>query len=545
MATMPMRLDRSLFDNLETVARARAQSPAFTFLAHGAAPRTYTYAELFQRAEELAERFDPLGLAPGSTVGILLPAPESQILHFLAALARGLVPTILAPPNPRLDRGMYLDNLRAVLASSPLTAVVTGLDGIEAEACALQPDTLRVRSHPPDRSRGQVGHLAFLQYSSGTTGTRKGILLSHAAVLHELNVYAHAVALDEEDRVASWLPLYHDMGLIGCMLLVLSGGIHCVTMSPLDFIERPASFLRAIGHYGCTLSFNPNFAYAMMASRVKDEDVAGVDLSTLRGLINASEPVTIESQRRFAERFAPLGIKPEMFWGSWGMAEATFIVTHATARDPGYLDPIGPRGAVAGVGSRTYVSVGRPMAGVEIAIRDGDGRELAEREAGDVWVKTASLMSGYFMNPAGTEGVLRDGWYHTGDIGYLAGGHLHICGRRSDMVIVGGVNVYPQDVEETVSLVEGVRPGRVSMCGEFDDETQTERAVVLAESALPADRHASLAVSIRRRLLAVYQLSAFDVHIVPPGWLIKSSSGKMARTQNRQKWYQGVADGAG
>jgi fatty-acyl-CoA synthase len=331
----------------------------------------------------------------------------------------------------------------------------------------------------------------------------------------------------------SWLPLYHDMGFIACLNLPLAHGVHTVMLDPIDWVSDPALFLRAASAHRATLAWNPNFAYAFMSERARDGDLTGIDLRPLRGLVNCSEPVTFESQRRFLDRFAPLGARDDAFCGCYAMAETTFALTHGSARDAQYVDDRGPDGAVAGV--RKYVSTGRPLEGVDIAIMNA-GSRAGDRRLGEIWVRSPFTFSRYYDDAAETERAFVDGWYRTGDVGYMADGNLYVTGRKKDVMIVAGVNVYPQDVEALVSIVEGVRPGRVSSFSRFDERQQTEHITVLAESDLTGAEADSAVLAIRQRLLAGLQIANFSVHLVPPQWLVKSSSGKMAHRENRKKW---------
>jgi fatty-acyl-CoA synthase len=265
-------------------------------------------------------------------------------------------------------------------------------------------------------------------------------------------------------------------------------------------------FCRVVSQTRATLSWNPNFAYAFMADRVREGDLAGVDLRSLRGLVNCSEPVTAESQQRFRHRFKPYGLEG-VFWGCYAMAETTFALTH-------------------GIGEDT--SVGQPLDGVEITVKDGTG---------ELWVKSPFTMSRYFSNPAATSAALEDGWYKTGDLGRRSGGHLFVCGRQKDLLIVAGENYFPEDLESAVSEIPGIHPGRVCAFAQFHAPSQTDRAVILAESSSPGP---TLLVSVRQKIVSRFQLTHFEIPFVPLGWMIKSSAGKMARDINRKKW---IAEG--
>ncbi len=534
-----MSLDpsKSLWQNLTATALAAAHRPALTFLDHGLRPTHYTYQQLFARTAELAGRRQRSRLPKGAVVGILLSSQQAQILHYLAALACDWVPAILTPPNRKLRRDYYLETTRAVLERCQFDALITDLDDLDTDTALLEPFTLRAMRSSPRRAPADLDS-AFLQFSSGTTGIKRGVLVSDRAVIEQIRTYAAAIALTPRDRIASWLPLYHDMGFIAALHLTLAAGAHAILLHPLDWVANPGLYPRAVSQYRATLGWHPNFAFAFMAERVRECDLDGVDLSSLRGLVNCSEPVTHESQQRFLQRFEPYGLKPAVFWGCYAMAETVFALTHGRSHEPGGLDQQGPLDSLARRNTHPLVSVGRPLAGVELIVADEEGHPLGDRRLGELWVRSPFNLRGYYRNPEATRQAFQAGWYRTGDLGFRVGSRFFVCGRRKDLLIVAGVNVYPQDLEDTVSALAGVQPGRVAAFADFDSRTQTERVIVLAETALPAAAQQPLLVEIRQRILAGFQIANLCVELVPPGTLIKSSAGKMARRANREAWLQ-------
>nr|ASV46949.1 hypothetical protein [uncultured bacterium] len=528
----------ALWARIEAALERDLARPALTFLDARLAPRAYDAGALLACVRGLAARLRALALPPGPALGILLESQQAQALHFLAALAAGRTPALLTPPSRKLDRAYYLATTRAALEGCRFAAVVTDVGDLGPAVTALRPYALDVvRPGPPDD--GPAGDAeaagAFLQFTSGTTGLRRGVLVRDAAALAQVDAYAEAIALGPDDRVVSWLPLYHDMGLVTALVMPLARGVPAAMLQPLDWVGRPAAFLQAVARHGGTLAWMPNFAFAFLADRVREAELAGVALGTLRGLVNCSEPVTHEAQARFLARFAPLGVSPNALWGCYAMAETTFAVTHGTAADAGYLDPRGPDAAAPG-GRLPYVSTGRPVRGAEVMVCDAGGAPLPDRRAGELRVRAPFLFGGYYRDPEATRAAFADGWYRTGDLGYRVGGEVFVSGRRKDLLILSGANVHAEDVEAVVSGVPGVRPGRVSAFAEFDEAAQTERAVVLAESAAPAEERAALVLEVRRRVAAAFQVTGFAVHLVEPGALVKSSAGKMARSANRERF---------
>jgi fatty-acyl-CoA synthase len=422
--------------------------------------------------------------------------------------------------------------------------VISDVEPLRLPFPTLAPFTLAGGDAARRAERAEPLRAAFLQFSSGTTGIKRGVPIGADTAFAQLDVYASALGLSAGDVILSWLPLYHDMGFVACLNMPLAHGVHTVMLDPIRWVTNPATFLRAASDYRATLAWNPNFAYAFMAQRVRERDLDGVRIDSLRGLANCSEPVTHESQQQFLERFAPVGAREDMFWGCYAMAETTFALTHGTPSDPGYLDEQGPSesGSLRG---RVQVSVGRALPGVELRVVAEDGEDLPDRRIGELWVRSPFNFEGYHRDDEATAASHADGWYRTGDLGYRAGAAFYVVGRKKDLIIVGGVNVFPQDVEELVAGIDGVTPGRVSAFSDFDPALQTERVVVLFESELDAEAADALVLHARQLILASFQIANFGVHRVEPGWLVKSSSGKMARSANRAKWAERSAVPAG
>jgi fatty-acyl-CoA synthase len=544
----PTMTTSALYHWYRETARHRPDAPAMTFL-HDAGRNsvTYTFGDLFDRVDELGARLRALDLGRSAPLGLLLQTHEEQVLHYLAALDAGTVPAILTPPNRKLNREYYQQTMNAVLRRCGFEAVVTDVEGIEVPSRELQPFTFA----PVGSARGAPApaqapplDASFMQFSSGTTGIKRGVLVTDEAVIAQLRTYAAALELDEADCILSWLPLYHDMGFVACLNMPLAFGIHSVMLDPIDWVTNPLTYLDAVGRFRATLSWHPNFAFAFMSQRVRERDLDRLDLSSLRRLVNCSEPVTHASQQAFLDRFAARGLSPDVFTGCYAMAETTFALTHGDADDPAYHDPRGPDEGARSTDGVGYVSVGRPLPGVELRVVDPeDGQELPDGVVGELWTRSPFNFSGYFNDPEATERAFVDGWYRTGDLGYRRDGAFYIAGRLKDVLIVGGVNVFPQDIEDLVSGFDGVQSGRVSAFSTFDPRVQTERIVIVAEATDPSDEaRRQLAQQIRQRVLAAFQIANFEMQFVEPGWLVKSTSGKMARSANRKKWLDERAD---
>jgi acyl-CoA synthetase (AMP-forming)/AMP-acid ligase II len=540
--TAPRELFEALLDGPEGGA------PAFRFL-FGGAESSWTRGQLRAAAEELGARIGAAagGALPGGIVAILARRQEEQLLHALGCLAAGRIPAVLTPRTPKLDPAWWahsavdvLDRVRPVLI---LTDLADELRAAAGPGRALPLTGLRLpEPAPPQLEPLQApAGTAFVQFSSGTTGAKKGVGISLRAVLAQLDAYGAAIELRptgrlegervvEGDLIASWLPLYHDMGYLTAFMLPLRHGVSVVMLDPLEWSSDPGAWVRAVARHGATMGWHPNFAFSHLARSSRRVD--GAELSSLRLLGNCAEPVTLESQARFLTRFAPHGLRPEVFAGCYAMAETTFAVTHG---DPAHqvLDHVAPVGGERLGGRLPVPSVGSALPGVELRIVGEDGTDRPQGSVGEIRIRCPFLADGYVQNPAATQAAFRDGWYLSGDLGYLRGDQLFVLGRAKDLLIVAGHNIFPEDVERLVGEARGVRPGRVVAFAQFDAAIQTERIVVLAE---PAEEGVEVdLLAVRTRLQAELQIAAL-VELVPMAWLVKSSSGKLARQASAEKW---------
>jgi acyl-CoA synthetase (AMP-forming)/AMP-acid ligase II len=394
--------------------------------------------------------------------------------------------------------------------------------------------------------------IALLQHSSGTTGLQKGVALTHQAVFNQLESYSPALRLTPKDVIVSWLPLYHDMGLIAGFLMPILWGIPLVIMSPFEWVRAPYRLMQAVSRYKGTLSWLPNFAYNFCAQKMRERDLAGVDLSSWRAISNCSEPMRYASHQAFFERFRPYGLRPEALATCYAMAENVFAVTQGGLDGPVTVDEIDrdafqierqARPATPGRPSIKMLSAGRPVRGTQVNVVAEDGRLLPERSVGEVTLRSDCMLAGYYHRPDATEKAFRDGWYLTGDYGYMAAGEVYISGRKKDLIIVGGKNIYPQDLEVLAMEVEGVHPGRVVAFGVFNEEAGTEDVVIVAEVDIQAEaEREQIAASIRQVVTRGSAVALRNVYITGPHWIAKTSSGKTARLANRDKYLEEIAD---
>ena len=541
----------TLLDSL-TLREANEQ-PAVIYLSVEAEPVTVSRAEFVRSITGYGAALRGMGIQPRDLVIIAHTQDLESVFAFWGALTIGAIPSMFPTLTEKLDSQIYIANITELVALSNVRAVLTTDEFAPALAehvvCPVYGSGALLGSldekalftlYMPDEDE-----IAFLQHSSGTTGLQKGVALTHRAVLNQLASYSTAIALNESDVIVSWLPLYHDMGLIAGFLLPLVQGVPLVMMSPFEWVKSPAMLFRAIDQYHGTLCWLPNFAYNHCARRIRQRDLEGLSAASMRMFINCSEPVYAESHALFAERFAPLGVKPEMLAVSYAMAENTFAVTQTPPGETPHHDMINrvllqsdlraepveadhPNAVVK-------VSCGKPIAGVSVRVVDAEGMPLPERSVGEIAIQSDSMLTGYYMRP--DLNSLRDGWYLTGDRGYIADGEVYIVGRSKDLIINAGKNVYPQDIEAIVNGVQGVHAGRAVVFGVPDEREGTELIAVVAEvDTEDAEARKRITQGIRQAVAQGSTVTLNYVHLVDAKWLIKTSSGKIARAANRDKW---------
>ena len=520
------------------------------------------YRDLLDRAAAYAVAFQEAGIRRGEPVVLLLQHGRPLIEGFFGAILHGAIPSIMPFLTEKLSAERYRNSLKSLIQITQPGAIVTYPEFIgEVQQTRVEGDSVRhVFNHsevvsPTAWSWEQLGgassmpeDIVLLQHSSGTTGLQKGVALSHKAVRSQVDSYARAIKMDQEDVVVSWLPLYHDMGLIAGFIMPILMRSKLVLMSPFDWVRAPYRLMQAVSNYSGTLSWLPNFAYNFCAKKIRTRDLEGVDLSSWRGVINCSEPMRWESHHLFYERFKEFGLRRESLTTCYAMAENVFAVTQGGIEAATSVDEI-DRSAlqserIARPSSRTdrtvkMLSAGRPIDNTRVRVINESEDDVPDRHIGEILIQGNCLLSGYYNRPELTEDSFLEGWYRTGDLGYLADGELFVTGRQKELIIVGGKNIHPQDLEEIMNDIEGVHPGRVVAFGVFNDEIGTEDIVLIAESAIhQAEEKASLAREIRAQIAQSSDVTARYVEIVEREWLIKTSSGKIARGANREKYLQ-------
>ena len=528
--------------------------------AAGRPDQPITYAQLLQDAAAYAEALRKQGIQPGEVVILILQHGTELIYAFWGAILHGAIPSIMPYLTEKLAPEQYRADLATLISVTQPAAIVT-YPQFDAEVRAAVGTGSTVRSIiltdqiAPIASldfgklggnQRQPGDVVLLQHSSGTTGLQKGVALSHQAVFNQLDAYGDALRLSSSDVIVSWLPLYHDMGLIAGFLMPILTGLPLILSSPFDWVRAPYKLMRSVSQYQGTLSWLPNFAYNFCSQKIRDRDLEGVDLSTWRGVINCSEPVRWESHQAFIERFKSYGLRLEALQTSYAMAENVFGVTQSDLSQPPCVEDLDrelfmTKGLARPVGSGQeplrMMSSGKPIPNTEIRIIDVHGKELPPGTMGEITLRSNCMLNEYYRRPDATRESLRDGWYRTGDYGYVSQGEVFVTGRKKDMIIVGGKNVYPQDLETLSYEVPGVHAGRSVAFGIFNEDTGTEDVAMVAESDTtdPAEQ-ARIADLIRQHITKRSAVALRHVRVVGPHWILKTSSGKTARRANRDKF---------
>jgi 1-acyl-sn-glycerol-3-phosphate acyltransferase len=538
----------TLLEALDWHAARHPDRLHLTLLEGDGPGRPLTYGELAAEARAVARGLQHRGLEPGQAAVIMLPTSRAFFQAFFGVLAAGGVPVPIYPPfrwtqiEEHLRRQARIVDNCAAATLITAAAVKPAARLLQAQAAGLRHvvsvEDLMVPEGRPI-ARPVPADTALLQYTSGSTGQPKGVVLTHAHLLANIRAMGRAIEASAADVFVSWLPLYHDMGLIGAWLGSLYYGMPLVLMPTQSFLARPSRWLRAIHRYRGTLSAGPNFAYEILAARVPDDELAGLDLSSWRVAFNGAEPVRAATLERFARRFAPHGFDARAAAPVYGLAECGVGLTFPPLGRGPLIDERGIEGAAR------VVSCGRPLPGYEVRVLEEGGREAPDRVEGRVEFRGPSATAGYFRSPQATRALLHDGWLDTGDLGYMAAGELYVTSRVKDLIIRGGHNIHPYDLEEAVGGLAGVRKGCVAVFGAADRATGTERIVVVAETRL-TDR--SERSELRKRIagLALEHLgvAADDIVLAGARVVLKTSSGKIRRAACRELYERGML-GAG
>jgi acyl carrier protein len=520
-----------------------------------AEPRTLTYVELWNAARRVAGGLQSEGIGNGATVALMLPTSAEYLFTFFGVLLASAVPVPIYPPTRPSQIEEHVHRHAEILGNASAQALITFREarGIARLLRARVPGLRQVWSVAEllDNGTSQTSQalvkpdsLALLQYTSGSTGSPKGVMLTHSDLLANIRAVGAAAAANSMDVFVSWLPLYHDMGLIGAWLGSLYFGCLLVLMPPTSFLARPQRWLRAIQQYGGTLTASPNFGYELCARRIADAELEGLDLSTLRLAFNGAEPVVPGTLEHFERRFAPYGFQPHAMTPVYGLAEAAVALTFPPhgrgplidAVDRKQLADHGRAITVApdAPGALSFVACGQPLSGYQLRIVDSGGLELPERMEGAVQFAGPSATAGYFHNTEATTRLIRHEWRETGDQGYMASGELFVTGRIKDLIIRRGRHIYPEEIEQAVGQLAGIRKGCVVAFGAIEPVTATEKLIVIAETHhTDPDVRARVKARVMECVIDCIGEPADEVVLARPHSILKTSSGKLRRAATR------------
>jgi fatty-acyl-CoA synthase len=546
-----------------------------------------TYRRLIQGAAGYARILEQRGVQPGEVVVLVLQHGEDLIFSFFGAILYGAIPSIMPFLTEKLSPERYQEDMRSLIRITRPAAIVTYPDFMPVVTGTLgDGDSVRLVLSSAEATPVEAPDLAglpglerseddivLLQHSSGTTGLQKGVALAHRAVLNQLACYAEAIHMQPEDVIVSWLPLYHDMGLIAGFIMPILNRVPLVLMSPFDWVRAPYRLLQAVSKYSGTLTWLPNFAYNFCAQKIRERDLEGLDLSSWRLVINCSEPMRWESHQMFLKRFQPYGLRPEALATCYAMAENVFAVTQGGVNSAVIVDEIDQRTFITQrmaitrrisvasgveipvsvpVDTIKMLSAGLPISNTRVKVleippidaEEGSLRcTLPDRHVGELALQSDCMLSGYFRRDDLTQKAFYEGWYLTGDLGYMVDGEVYVVGRKKDLIIVGGKNIYPQDLEMLAYQATGVHPGRAVAFGVFNPDMGTEDVVLVAEvDSEDPDERLRLEDEIRQRVTRGSDVSLRTVYLVGPKWIIKTSSGKTARLANRDKYLVEIND---
>ena len=553
------RLRQGLQSNTDKILLRVVMSPQLD------APIEFTGRELLGRAEQFAANCSLQ--RDREVVLLLLPHSPELFLIELGLVLKGHIPAILAWPTSRVDAEKYQRNLVHQLCQLPADRLITlprlaaNLEGslpYPVTSLALENSEVFEKQFPanrvseqlkievlPERHSSPAADTLFLQFSGGTTGAQKAIVVTATMLTEQLAQLGEALRFSGGDGIASWLPLYHDMGLIACYWMPLWYGATSIQLAANDWVINPQLLLEYISRYHATICWLPNFAFSYLSQR-REQTQQAHSLESVRAWINCSEPVRSRSVKEFRTAFVDRGVRPENLQSCYAMAETVFAITQShLGRE---LRTVARSEMNHGSGSYTelpfdviddvYVSSGTALANTEIKIVGVDGQPCGDAICGEIHVRTPSLFSGYWGADGFQTHSLRDGWHATGDYGFQRDGELFVIGRLKDIVIVGGNNIFPEDVEAIVNTVDGIYPGRVVAFGVEDPEYGTQSLGVVAEMKGEFHEEAAqeLEDAIRKLVLSTIGTAARYVAVVPQRWIVKSTAGKISRRETRERF---------
>jgi len=560
-----------IFTNLPTdlqelVRRAAVDHPDHgitIFDGRGRKSDRRSYAELVKLATSAAARFDAMGIGPGEPVMVALPTSWEWLQAWMGLLLRGALPVASSGATGLAAAQTQLGKVEQVMGAIGARHVVTS-EGFREQATAggferiatgvITPDELSSTEPTLGFEAPPVGSddVAFLQLTSGSTGLPRAVMITHRGAVHNpaastegISGQMHAPVQDWADCMVSWLPLYHDMGLIGCLLLPLLAGYDLRLLQPQTFLARPMLWLRELGSNGRTFAPAPNFGYQLCVERIKPQQLEGIDLSNFKVANTGAEMVRRETADAFVEAFSPYGFTPESFLPCYGLAEATLAVTF-DEEGKGVRTLPAPAATDAGYAMTEVVSVGRPIRDTQLKIVAPDGRELSSDDVGEVCIDGPGVFAGYYRDEKATADSLIDGWYHTGDLGFLHGGELYLTGRIKDVLIIRGHNLMPDEIERLADGVTGGGGLMRSAAFSVARGAAGEEPVLVVEAGVgDIDRLDEIARDIKIQVGRALGLPIADVVFVRRGRIPRTTSGKMQRSEVRKRYIDGTLETIG
>ena len=552
----------TLIELLNWHVNAHPDRPHIQFYTDEGDGERITYQQLKNKALQVAGGLQQRGLQPGEPVALMLPSCAEYFYSFFGILLAGGIPVPLYPPV-RLSQledhiRRHVRILSNCLAKTFITVsearsvahlLKSQVPNIKHIVTAKELSASSAITLPPVITATDI---AFIQYTSGSTGNPKGVVLSHANLLTNIRAMGDVVQANSKDVFVSWLPLYHDMGLIGAWLGSLYYAALYVVMSPLSFLSRPERWLWAINRYRGTLSASPNFGYEYCIRRIKPEALDTLDLSSWRAAFNGAESVSPETLSNFCQHFKHYGFKQTAMMPVYGLAESTVGLTFPPIERGAVVDCIDRSqfmntGIARPVATKDehalrFVASGPPLKGHQIRVIDPGGHELPERHEGRLEFRGPSSTTGYYRNPEQTRTLFNEEWLDTGDLAYIANGELYVTGRTKDIIIRAGRNIYPHELEQAVGNMQGIRSGRVAVFGSEDKHTKTERLIVMAETRCRDEAELDqLRTEVNTLATDLIGSPPDTVALVPPGTILKTSSGKIRRAASKELFEQGKA----
>ncbi|MFC1849447.1 AMP-binding protein [candidate division CSSED10-310 bacterium] len=555
---------------LEVLTAEREKHPAqmaLVVLKDDGTNLTFTHDQLYRTAARLSTWLEAAGIQAGDVVIMALPhGPELMTLFWALTMLKA-VPCISHYPRVRGDQSNYVSRIQTVVGNTKARALLTLAqyqkplyESLSAQRCIF----LGVEETPqleklPENKRldfqpGTNQNTAFLMHTSGTTGSQKGVSFTQHQVLEQALILKEFYDIKAPDRIVHWLPLHHDLGIFLTFMLPLVASIPVIVMSPSRWVARPGLLFQSIHEFGGTISFMPNFAYNHCVRGITNRQMENVRLDGLRVLVNTAEPIRSHSIASFYKRFSQYGLKKTALKAGYGLTEAG-PVTLDHLNDGITVDRIClkemqlhsraqpvPPGETSAM---EVVSSGMPLSGMEMQIVAENNQPLPERSLGEITLRSDTIFEGYYRRPDLTKRALRDGWFHTGDFGYMADGRLFICGRRQDIIIASGRNIYPEDLEDLSYQIPGIYPGRTVAFGIEDTQSGTEGVVLVCELRHQVTKQEKKRIEqeLRKKIFNTFEVAPADIKLLDDkGWVIKTAGGKVARSANREKYIKTFLD---